>query len=432
MSQVKVRGEKMIFSDVVVVIMLYSFVYIAYLATLRHPRNWYTIPSGEKALVTLLLILNILFCSVSATVFDYVALLVSSIFLIFMFLIIGAPAFAMVPKSSTLWEFLALYSDRLVLGLIPIVGITSYWLSNTKLHALFGTAIFIELLWILRLHLANRNRNQQLLNTHSLSVLQTQAADRLEDFIGKHKIDELIRVDNELYWSGCSKTSPPCPVNYYVNKLGLNTPSCCLEHMKELCHTVDQVLTDLEIPHWIDGGTLLGAVREKGSFLAWEDDVDVSFMLDESANWGRFVSELRSILHQCGHKVTTSNKNRTIFVYYSAPTYWLGGLEHYRYRGEIRIDLVCFQLSESFGEKVLERHSSKGAMEQTENRRYGVPVEMLLPTETIELQGKMVSCPKDPDTYLRVIYGNYTNVEYTYVDNHAALSRKNIDEVGRA
>ncbi|MCP4297910.1 MAG: LicD family protein [Proteobacteria bacterium] len=69
-------------------------------------------------------------------------------------------------------------------------------------------------------------------------------------------------------------------------------------------------------------------------------------------------------------------------------------------------------------------------MPQTENRRYGVPVGMVLPTGTIELEEKMVSCPKDPDAFLRAMYGNYTNVEYTYVDDHAAFSRKNVDETG--
>ncbi|MEC4679810.1 MAG: hypothetical protein VST67_03820, partial [Nitrospirota bacterium] len=46
----------------------------------------------------------------------------------------------------------------------------------------------------------------------------------------------------------------------------------------------------------------------------------------------------------------------------------------------------------------------------------------------IELLGKMVSCPRDSDAYLRTLYGNYTEVDYTYVDNEVAHTRRNVDE----
>ena len=49
-------------------------------------------------------------------------------------------------------------------------------------------------------------------------------------------------------------------------------------------------------------------------------------------------------------------------------------------------------------------------------------------TGTIELQGKMVSCPRDSDAYLQTVYGNYMEVDYTYVDNEVAHSRKGVDE----
>ena len=46
----------------------------------------------------------------------------------------------------------------------------------------------------------------------------------------------------------------------------------------------------------------------------------------------------------------------------------------------------------------------------------------------IELLGKMVSCPRDSDAYLRTLYGNYTEIDYTYVDNEVAHTRRNVDE----
>ncbi len=103
-----------------------------------------------------------------------------------------------------------------------------------------------------------------------------------------------------------------------------------------------------------------------------------------------------------------------------------------RHRGEIRVDLVGNRVVKSYGQKVMERSLLKGAMPQTESGRYGVPVEMIMPTSEIELLGKMVSCPRDSDAYLRTLYGNYTEVDYTYVDDEVAHIRRNVDEADDA
>ena len=86
--------------DIVIVVLLYSAASVGYLAILRHPRSWRTIPAWEKILVTLSLILNVAFCSVSATGVDFPALIASGIFLVFLFLIIGAPSFALNQEAS--------------------------------------------------------------------------------------------------------------------------------------------------------------------------------------------------------------------------------------------------------------------------------------------------------------------------------------------
>ena len=95
--------------DIVIVVLLYSATYIGFLAILRHPRNWRTMPTWEKILVTLSLILNVAFCSVSAMGVDFPVLIASSIFLIFLLFIIGAPALAFNQGAPIQWEFLARY-----------------------------------------------------------------------------------------------------------------------------------------------------------------------------------------------------------------------------------------------------------------------------------------------------------------------------------
>jgi lipopolysaccharide cholinephosphotransferase len=50
--------------------------------------------------------------------------------------------------------------------------------------------------------------------------------------------------------------------------------------MYEMLIAVDRVCVEHTIDYWLDGGTLLGAVREKG-FIAWDDDLDVCMTVED-------------------------------------------------------------------------------------------------------------------------------------------------------
>ncbi len=61
----------------------------------------------------------------------------------------------------------------------------------------------------------------------------------------------------------------------------------------------DQVLTHHQIPYWIDGGTLLGAMRHQGQ-IPWDDDADVEihkedwpYILGLEEEFNKFGFELR-------------------------------------------------------------------------------------------------------------------------------------------
>ena len=63
---------------------------------------------------------------------------------------------------------------------------------------------------------------------------------------------------------------------------------------------------------------------------------------------------------------------------------------------------------------------------------YGVPRESVLPTSTIKFLGSNFTCPRNSETYLRALYGDFEEVEYTYLDAAAVETRRQFNVVDKA
>ena len=96
-------------------------------------------------------------------------------------------------------------------------------------------------------------------------------------------------------------------------------------------------------------------------------------------------------------------------------------------RGEIHLDLVGYRHAKNKGEPVLERQLLKGFMPVMESGWHGVPIEIILPTSTINFLGSEMPCPSQPEAFLRTVYGDFQTVELTYVDKTAAKIRADIN-----
>jgi len=405
---------------------LYVATYLSFVRLLRYPRNWYP-PSLPTALATgLLAALTVALVALSPDGLDRLALATSVGFIAVVFYIIAAPAIAFRPASRTV-EFLAKHGDYAGLWLLGPALLTGLAIPNLKLQAVLATAMAIELTWFLRQRWAGRRRRLYLLNERDLSVLETQVKGDLAAFRRRHGIRELVRSNGAVSWRGCGKSTPPCPFNLYVNRLGLNTAPCCREHMKEISHQVDAWLSEMGVVHWLEGGSLLGAVRERGALLDWEDDIDVSILLDGDMTWQRLAAGLAERSARDGYFVDHFKKKGFISISFDAPKPWPFRWERNRMRGEIRADIMIYRPAISHGEAVLERRSHKGAMPATESGGYGVPREIVLPTSTVPFLDRDVACPNQTEAYLRVLYGDFEKTEYTYVDAGPAKARARID-----
>lgn len=408
----------------------YLATYLSFVRLLRHPRNWYP-PTLPSSLVTAgFAIITVAHISFSSQGFDLTAFVLTAGFIAGLFSIIAAPAIDFKPGASRpVVEFLAKHGEYAGLWMVLPAIVVGYALPDAKLYGLLVTAMAIELAWFLR-HRGMGQRRSYPLVGRDLLVLKTQAKGDIEGFAKRHGIRELeLSPDGSVNWLGCNKDTHPCPFNLYLNRLGLNTAPCCREHMKELSNFVIACLRDMGAEHWLDGGSLLGAVRENGALLAWEDDVDISVLLDGETTWESLSAAISKRGAQEGYYVDVFEKKRCFAISYDPPKTWPFHWEHNRMRGEIRLDLVTFRHATSGARSVLERQNLKGAMPVMESGWHGVPKEIILPTSTINFLGDDISCPNQPDAFLRILYGDFEKIELTYVDVDAARARAEIDTV---
>ena len=401
---------------------LYVATYLSFIRLLRFPRNWIQ-PSQKEVLTTGLLgITTIAWVSLSSIGPDLNYLLIATSFIVIMAFIIAAPALCFQPANKAL-EFLARHSEHAGLWLIGPALVVCLIIPGSKLQSMLLTAITIELLWLLRQYWEKRNKVIYPLTSSDCSVFKIHARGDLKEFCQNNGIKELIVAECVFSWRGRSKNTAPCPFNLYVNKLGLNTAPCCREHMRDISHYVSKCLLEIGAIHWLEGGSLLGAVREDGKLLEWEDDIDISVLLDEDITWDILSDQLAEKGKKDGYFVDTFEEKSLISVSFDAPKPWPFKWERNRLRGEIRVDIAIYRRATNRGVVVLERQSPKGVMPATENGAYGVPLELVLPTSKIIFEGGNIACPHDSDAYLRLLYGNFQEIEYTYINPAAARNR---------
>ena len=411
---------------------LYAAAYLSFVRLMRFPRYWLT-PSLREVLTTgLLAVLTVAWVSLSPNAPDLISLTslaISTGFIVAVFFIIAAPSIAFRPANRVV-EFLARHAEHAGLWLLGPALVAGMTVPNSKLQAVLAIAMAIELSWFLRHHWTRRRRQLYPLNLSDLSVLENQARGDLNAFRARHGIRELVLSEGAVNWRGCDKSTPPCPFNLYINRLGLNTAPCCREHMRDISHYVAACLNEIGAVHWLEGGSLLGAVRENGALLEWEDDIDISVLLDGNMTWDSLSAGLVERAARDGYFVALFEKNGFISISFDPPKPWPFRWERNRLRGEIRVDIAIYRPATSHGDAVLERRSHKGDMPATENGGYGVPQGIVLPTSTISFVGDNIACPNNPDSYLRVLYGDFEEIEYTYLDPAAAETRR-LTDLGR-
>ena len=305
------------FVGVAIAAALYVMTYLSVVRTLRYPRNWARLSFAALSPAITMTFLMLVHTSMSSAGLDIVTLCVLAGFISVLFYIISAPALAFKPASRPT-EFLARHGEYAGLWMLVPAVAAVITIPNAKLHAIVAVAMTIELAWYLQYRWTKKERVLIPITGRDLAVLKMQANGDIKSYARRHGISELELTGDEVAWRGCEKTSSHCPLNLYVNRLGLNTTPCCREHMRVLCLTVSTWMEELGIVYWLEGGTLLGAVREGGTLLPWEDDVDVSVLIEDDAAWGALAIGVAACGERDGYLVDAFKRHGFIAITHAA------------------------------------------------------------------------------------------------------------------
>lgn len=119
--------------------------------------------------------------------------------------------------------------------------------------------------------------------------------------VKKAEIDTLYYLLNE--YVDITKLPP-------TNNVALRNLQLC---DLELLRIVDKLCTKYDLSYWLDGGTLLGAIRHKG-FIPWDDDVDICMLRND---YDRFVNEFEPNFRKYNIKLIEHSVGEMLRVEYN-------------------------------------------------------------------------------------------------------------------
>ncbi len=238
--------------------------------------------------------------------------------------------------------------------------------------------------------------------------------------------------------------------------------------MLEMMLWLDDVCGRYSIPYWLGSGTLLGAVRH-GGFIPWDDDVDIEF---RSQDYPRLLAALEketagtdyalqthstdpgyfftyAKLRDCRSRLTEQTGYDRIFTFQgiyldlfpmepmSSGLHWISNRTfgrvykvmknpEYNHQQLIRKTDLIYQLNQRYIFPLL-RWLSKFTSSQLWRYAPGIPFESardpkeIFPLSTVEFEGHSFSAPRQPEAYLRRMFGDWQRLpELDRIQTHTS------------
>lgn len=173
-----------------------------------------------------------------------------------------------------------------------------------------------------------------------------------------------------------------------------------------------KVLSELNIKHYVDAGTLLGLYRD-GELIPWDDDLDFALPADQVAKVRQHADTLLAALS------TATNQKWEISEYFASQDF---GLVR---KGDIR----SFKLAAVGSDKALPlvdffiKYSDDKNMDYViASRGFSMPSQHMCTLSALIFRGEEVAIPGDPEGYLSRHYGDWRTPKQDWTLQHIQSS----------
>ncbi|KAJ8879733.1 hypothetical protein PR048_020341 [Dryococelus australis] len=211
-------------------------------------------------------------------------------------------------------------------------------------------------------------------------------------------IKKVVRETGSVEWYGCTRDVPRCfgtvigDMPQYLLE-GKWTPPCCLAGLRRTARHVFDNLEASGVRYWLEGGSLLGAMRS-GDILPWDYDVDVGIYRDDIPHCSWLVrAQVQSVVDDEGFVWEKATEGDFYRVQYSRANH-------------LHVDLFPFY----------ERNGTmtKDTWFPTHKQDREFPEHFLRPLASIEFVGRLVPTPNNIRDFLEFKFGRgaIENPEY--------------------